>query len=843
MDGKINVLPTDFLIIDTEGKDLLRELAVLDPEGNLVYQAWVAEHPDNDARLIYTQPLKQVMLTLIDLTRHRSMVCHHAQHDRQILRQACRRANIRPPNWRFICTWKLAQRTFPGFTSYSLAYLSRKLQLKVYHQRFNPRQAHSARYDAEFTYQLYRTILTMQPSSLFSELQSQSNPFTSNRVDTPFQDHPDQKQIYQLEFEQLKATIAEIRQDANHQSRGAVVIGEPGSGKTHLMMRLAKDLLPVHRLLFIRHPNNPDAILYHIYSRILESLIEMIPGTNYTQLEHFLAYSFVRLIQTSRIPHPVRNDQAILTAVQDSPLNLYRLAAEDTDRKRALWRHIEKRTQEWWGIEQGFAGYAPQILKGMIKFCSYSDPRRKNIVARWLAANSLNAEDLEWVGLEDWQEGLSKEEFSLEAIAVFSKLSRLDEPLLIVFDQLESLGLPHQEKLLLNFGEAVKELFTHVPNSLIILNLFPDRWQQFQQVFSAAVVDRISQTQIYLHPPAPEALQQILQLKVAPLKIELTDLFTPEDLAIILQQPSIRATLNVAAQYFRYRIQGLPLPPSPVETLTDSGATTQLTPLSVTQRLDRLESGFAKLQQVFHQLTQVWEGGEPQSPDRNHPSLSSEDVSQASPTSPVVPPSLRPLLAPQVTQPSLASLASFPLADDLDRRRLLLRQDYQKPQIITDSDDLGKLTTIAEAFKLIKPFTIDYLRLGKRTLPEHLMLVGRRKVAIGFLQIDGGAFTSRLKNWNELVVTDRTIHYQLWRDGRLSEIRGKVGRDEVEKLNYSHHGAFLIMDEEQRLDFELIYRLIVDVQNRDLEIDLPAALQTITEKLSDSWLCQLFQAL
>lgn len=116
-------------------------------------------------------------------------------------------------------------------------------------------------------------------------------------------------------------------------------------------------------------------------------------------------------------------------------------------------------------------------------------------------------------------------------------------------------------------------------------------------------------------------------------------------------------------------------------------------------------------------------------------------------------------------------------------------------------------------------------------------------MAIGFLQIDGGAFTSRLKNWNELVVTDRTIHYQLWRDGRLSEIRGKVGREEVEKLNYSHHGAFLIMDEEQRLDFELIYRLIIDVQNRDLEIDLPAALQTVTEKLSDSWLCQLFQTL
>ena len=119
-------------------------------------------------------------------------------------------------------------------------------------------------------------------------------------------------------------------------------------------------------------------------------------------------------------------------------------------------------------------------MTGIVKFCSYTDSRRKSTVQRWLAADSLSQGDLDLVGLENWQESMGKEEFSLEAIAVFSKLSMLDEPLLMVFDQLESLGLPHNNTLLLNFGEAVKEIFTHVPNSFIILNLFPDRWQQFQ---------------------------------------------------------------------------------------------------------------------------------------------------------------------------------------------------------------------------------------------------------------------------------------------------------------------------------------------------------------------------
>ena len=255
---------TPFIVMDTEGRDLLREIAVLDSQGKLIYQAWVTEHPDNSLQRIYTQPLKAVLSGFLEIARQHTIVCHNAQHDRLVIQRACRLAKIRFPVLKFVCTVELAQSTFPNLTSYSLEYLSKKLRLKVDQKDFNPRQAHSAKYDTEFTYQLYRKVLDMQASSfspVWSSLKSQPNPFASSRVDTPFQDHPDQKQIYQQEFEQLKVAIAEIHQDKNHQSRGAVVIGEPGSGKTHLMMRLAQELLKVNRLLFIRHPNNPDAIL------------------------------------------------------------------------------------------------------------------------------------------------------------------------------------------------------------------------------------------------------------------------------------------------------------------------------------------------------------------------------------------------------------------------------------------------------------------------------------------------------------------------------------------------------------------------------------------------------
>lgn len=802
--------PFDFVVVDTEGSDSLREIAIINCWGSLIYQAFVQEHPDNQFHQVNTKPLKQIIASFLAIARNHLIICHHAQHDQRILKQACRDAGIRSRlSLKFVCSWELAQTYFPNLSSYSLEYLSKKLQLQVNHKYFDPRQAHTAKYDAEFTYELYRKILEMQ---FIQSLQEQPNPFGSSRVDTPFQQHPDQKQIYHSEFELLKATVNDIRQDKNHQSRGAVVIGEPGSGKTHLMMRLAQELLQVNRLLFIRHPNNADAVLYHIYSRILESFIEKVPENGYTQLENLLAHSFVKLISRNQHLNLTRNDQVILSAVKDTPLNLYKLAAEGTDRKRLLWQHIEKRTNEWWVNEYGFAGHSTQIIKGIIKFCSYSDPRRKELVARWLAANELDQAALELIGLSHWNEDLSKEEFSLEAISVFSKLSLLDEPLIIVFDQLEGLGLPHHAKLLFNFGEAVKEIFTHVPNSLIILNLFPDRWQQFQQVFSSAVVDRMAQTQLHLRRPTNQALQEILQLKAETIGIDINTLFTSTERATILNQPSIRAALNCASDYFRYKVQGIPLPSRSAPKLDPA--------LSVEQRLNQLEAGFAKLQQVFGQIANVLSG--------------------VYPTEALPQPSAE-VIYPEEQSPS--TQLTDPVVEYLQAQRLLLRQEYTRLQIITDSDDLGKLITIAEAFQNLKSFEIDYLQFGRRRLPEHLVFRSSRSMAVGFLQIDGSAFTSRIRNWNELAVSQTDIHFQLWRDIRQPEIGGKVGREEIEKLNHAANSVFLIMDEEQRLDFELMYRLIIDIQNRDLEVELRTALQVATTEQKDSWICQLLNLL
>ena len=628
-------------------------------------------------------------------------------------------------------------------------------------------------------------------------LRDKSNPFASNRVDNPFQTHADLNSIYQSQFNFLKTLLAEIKNDFNHQSKGAVIIGDSGTGKTHLIMRLARELLKVNRLVFIRQPNNLDAIIYHIYSRILESLVEKVPDNERTQLENLLANSFFKIIKETAQKRNIHKEQYILEGIQNNHLNIYSiLGAEGTQKKREYWQHIEKITLEWWLDRYGAAGYSKQIIKGIIKYCSYSDPNYKKLVTRWLAADELHPEESNKIGLDNWHEEISKEAFSLEAIAVLGKLSLLDEPIIIVFDQLEGLGLPYNKQLLLGFGEAIKELFTHVSNSLILLNLFPNRWQQFQQVFDDSIIQRVSQHQIYLEKPDRVELRKILELKTKTVGVDVEKLFTPEELEQILSGDSIRTVLNKAADYYRYKVNGISLPkslPTIISTKEEE----------IEQRLDNLEIKLDRFQRFLAGMAEVFNTFN--------------------------------LEVTTLTTPSKNWIIIY-----LEKQKELIENNYNKLQIISDSDDVGKIKLIAEAFARFKDIKIEHIRLGTKRIPEQIVINHKKqKFSIGFLQIDSRSFTSRIKNYNELVINCPDINFLLWRDIRRPLITGRIGKEERDKLNSFPNGKFQIMNKENRVNFELIYQLVIDLHNKDLDVPLVQALKIATEQLQSYWLIKI----
>ncbi len=819
---KEEINKSNFIVVDTEGRTKLNEIAVINNKGELIYEAFAQEYDGHYEIRLNRKPLQQIIADFINVAKNKLIICHSDDHDIRVLKNTFTKVGINWIDFRFDCTCQLAKQYFQDLPSYSLEYLSKQLNLKVNKRYFNPQQAHTARYDAEFTYQLYRKIMEKQ------ELRNKPNPFSSSRVDNPFQNHPDLTSIYQSQFTTLKAIIDDIKNDINHQTKGAVVIGEPGTGKTHLIMRLAKELLGHNRLLFIRQPNNSDTVIYHTYSRILESLVEKVPQSDYTQIEHLLANSFVKLIRTNQTISLTQNKQDILETTQTNSLKLYEsLGSEGTKKKRDYWQYIERITTEWWLERYGAAGYSLEVIKGIIKFCSYSDPGYKRLVTRWLSADDLEENELEKIGLSNWNEAMSKEAFSLEAISVFSKLSLLDEPLIIVFDQLEGLGLKHNERLLLSFGEAIREIFTHVPNSLIILNLFPDRWQQFQQVFSLSIIDRISQHQVFLEIPSQSKLKQILQTKAQLVGIDIDSLFTSQELNDILNQNSIRAVLNRASDYYRFKVKDIPIPdipPQPDVPPQQEG--------TVIERLQNLENQVSQLQQVFKNIAQALSIFK----EFNPKTESEENKQQVNNDDDVT---LENNIDPQPPDDTVPPTVDREIINYIETQKKSLESKYHQQQIIDDSDDLGKLMTITEAFKTISNLEIDHLRLSRLTIPAHLVIrTNSINLCIGFLHTSGNSFTARIRNWNRLLINHQDTKFILWRDSRKTAVTSQVARQEIEMLNNAFNGSFSTMDQENRINFELIYQLIVDIQNRDLDISLEKALPIIKSHFSNYWLIE-----
>ena len=499
-----------------------------------------------------------------------------------------------------------------------------------------------------------------------------------------------------------------------------------------------------------------------------------------------------------------------------------RLGADGTQKSRENWQSIEKYINDWWADHYTGAGYSATILKGLIRFCSYTDSGKKELVRRWLAGQELETEEATSIGLENWSEDLSREEFALEAMGVFGRLSTLDEPLIIIFDQLESLGAEQNRDILNSFGSAVKEILTHVPNSLIILNLFPDRWQQFQGFFDGSVVDRVSQYTIKLNRPLEAKLKNILALKSQSIGLDIKTLFTSLELGDILKQKSIRAVLNRAAEYYRSKANGQPITQPIVDLAPISESIINTSNLNKnTDFLARLEFLETTVSKIATLLLPFAQGNQ----------LTNLDSANS------INPALIDLTTPlKVADPALAMMETY-----LSQTRQTLEEEYDQVTVIDDYDDIGKLKTIVNAFQQFQQIEVGQVRLGRIKIPENLLLtINHQDWVIAFLNLGGNAFTSKIKNFNECVHQLDSTTFYLIRDQRSSLIKPRtVGRENINILNKAKNGEFMVFDREKRINFELLYKLIIDIQEQDLEIDLSKALPIAARQLRDDWLVQL----
>lgn len=359
-------------------------------------------------------------------------------------------------------------------------------------------------------------------SSLRVQLQQLgTNPFLSDRVDSPFEDRvSDTKQLNQRAFEALRDEIRALRAWPDKRSRGVLVMGKAGSGKTHLLSRLHQELGEENHMLFVPRPSNPDGILSFTWQRILESLDRPKSKlTSTTQGEMLLREAFASMLRRSIAEEPMddklRHDWGCLLA---------RVTAGET-----LGDNLEKvrnRILYYYGQHHVNLPIHQNILHGLFNYVFYRDIQRRPQVLQCLGEYEVDEKVAAAVGLKPWRTAADegdhrelvtrREEWALDVIRVVSILAGYGRPLVLAFDQLE--GMRGRPELTMAWGHAVQYIMTQSSNVIVLCCVFPDLWKEWftkpdshgTALLEEAVVHRIAARKISLETPTYEVAKTLV---------------------------------------------------------------------------------------------------------------------------------------------------------------------------------------------------------------------------------------------------------------------------------------------------------------------------------------------
>ena len=402
-----------------------------------------------------------------------------------------------------------------------------------------------------------------------------------DRVNTPWETVPDLPAYNQTAYNRINRALKAVvdARGAAGGTQGILVLGEPGAGKTHLLMRVAQTLSKKNHVLFVNRPTNRHSIAQHIWSSIVTSLAQTLPaGNGRSQLDDLLAHVF-RDIIVPELEKDVRDGKDAVkkrgwvNSLNKDAYTLFTRLGEDEQRQNN-YKFIRTRTLKY--LRTHHPDIDHQIGDVLIRYCFVSDDR-KTLLLNWLAGQDLDEAEAKNLGVpstwadyekaadDDDVRGL-REQRALRAITTIATLSTHYQPLILAFDQLE--GLRGDEAMTLAWGDTVREIFTRAPNMLVVTCIFPSLWENWFQTLAPAreewksAIDRVAQKSVSLDKFSAEHALDLLagRLHGTFVKHRLPQSiypFAPEDVAGICEKAdSPRMFLRLANDLFEQWLDG-----------------------------------------------------------------------------------------------------------------------------------------------------------------------------------------------------------------------------------------------------------------------------------------------
>lgn len=259
--------------------------------------------------------------------------------------------------------------------------------------------------------------------------------------------------IHQDAMAVIEAALEQVARD--HYTRTVILDGDSGSGKTYLLGRLKRALN--HQAFFVYIPPFPqsDYLWRHILRYTVDSLVQVPTGQKYSQLLLWLKSVLLALKQRS-----------LKDRIKENILDLLQ-----TDRQQFI-----KRLKEIYKQAGSNSIYNADKFFGILH--DLTDAKLYPLACEWLRADDLSEESLETLRLKS---SIDTEQAAREILANFGRVAINTQPIVLCFDQLESIArLPDGSLDLQSLFNINTKIHDEDKNFLVIISILTNTWEHYK---------------------------------------------------------------------------------------------------------------------------------------------------------------------------------------------------------------------------------------------------------------------------------------------------------------------------------------------------------------------------
>ncbi len=343
------------------------------------------------------------------------------------------------------------------------------------------------------------------------DILKKNNPFVSSSAGDPWKSkYPHVESVNKKTFEALKRLIDQKRQDLSLNAAG-LVLGEAGSGKTHLIgriLKLAGKKGGSVAFAYIQPIEDPEQTFRYLLREVVVNLCHPVENSSdKAPLDDLLAYPMLECLELCFGGSREKKHEMLMASIRKNPPGIF------TTRRLKPEARLRIAQSACLLLERSLPELPDGFLKALLR---YRFGPEKRAAFQWLKGGAIDPDDCRALGARprnDRSEAFLEQEARSILNAFGLLLARYGHVLVVCFDRLENLESPGQIR---SFGKMVEFLVDTAPAMLPLACCRGDLWDSgLKARLNEHVTTRLAANPFVLEGCRPSLAMKVVEKRLA----------------------------------------------------------------------------------------------------------------------------------------------------------------------------------------------------------------------------------------------------------------------------------------------------------------------------------------